>query len=97
MNLESVEAIPLLTLFIFKANRNCSVATKASMSLVSCNSKNQPITVLSQDIYAIEEISYRYQSVRIINTTFIDATFDCISPIHNFTLDEKRSRFAGIR
>ncbi|XP_021749551.1 LEAF RUST 10 DISEASE-RESISTANCE LOCUS RECEPTOR-LIKE PROTEIN KINASE-like 1.2 isoform X2 [Chenopodium quinoa] len=63
---------------------------------VTCNSKSHLIINLSNDTYAIQEISYEYQSMNILNTAFIDASFNCTLGIHSFTLDENRFKFACI-
>ncbi|XP_021763265.1 LEAF RUST 10 DISEASE-RESISTANCE LOCUS RECEPTOR-LIKE PROTEIN KINASE-like 1.2 [Chenopodium quinoa] len=61
---------------------------------VTCNSKTHLIINLSNDTYAIQGIFYEFQSMHILNTAFIDATFNCTLGLHSFTLDENRFKFA---
>ncbi|XP_056696550.1 LEAF RUST 10 DISEASE-RESISTANCEUS RECEPTOR-LIKE PROTEIN KINASE-like 1.2 isoform X2 [Spinacia oleracea] len=61
---------------------------------VTCNSKNQTIINLSNNTYAVQEILYGFQSLHIVNTAFIDSSFNCAPDIHNFTLDKKMFQFS---
>ncbi|XP_057530584.1 LEAF RUST 10 DISEASE-RESISTANCE LOCUS RECEPTOR-LIKE PROTEIN KINASE-like 1.2 [Amaranthus tricolor] len=61
---------------------------------VTCNSLNHTIINVSGDEYAILKILYQNQSMNVINNAFLNLSYNCDAPIHNFTLDDKRFEFS---